>query len=53
MRRILLTLALASCLATGACAPGYYGQARSLAEAGDPAAAVPLYYREIQDHPDS
>lgn len=51
MRRILPILALGACLLPGGCSPGYYRQARTLAEAGDPAGAVPLYYREIQEHP--
>lgn len=53
MRRPILLLALGACLALTACAPSYYQQALDLANAGDYAGAVPLYYREIQDQPDS
>lgn len=44
---------LLACLLTAACSPSYYRQAQGLARAGDHAAAVPLYYREIQVTPGS
>lgn len=51
MRQVRLIPAVLACVLSAACAPSYYRQAQGLARAGDHAAAVPLYYREIQATP--
>lgn len=53
MRYALLIVAVGATLFVTACAPSYYGQGRRLAREGDNAAAVPLFYREIEAHPAS